>query len=268
MRKKLIIAALISFSVFIVSYGDKQIRQFIPTNTGSLTNIKLLAAQSKNNSTEDGMKYQLTNQVYNNKNVTIYYPQIMNLGDSSKQKRINKIIKDDALRLFNSYKASGEEFSLEINYAIKLQNMDILSIQYSGLSNFKGSAHPSNLFFTTNIDINNARKIRLNELVNIDETFVKKLREGKYVTSSQGSTELKNAIYMELNRLTDNELIKMLKNADTVNSESFSFLTNDSLGISISVPHPVGDHAEFEIKYQNLNGNIKHENKIWSKLLK
>ena len=51
----------------------------------------------------------------------------------------------------------------------------------------------------------------------------------------------------------------------------FSYLTKDSLGISISVGHATGDHAEFEIKYQDIANNLKVENEVWkdfSSLLK
>ena len=50
-------------------------------------------------------------------------------------------------------------------------------------------------------------------------------------------------------------------------SDVFSYFTSDSLGISVSVSHAIGDHAEFEIKYQDLKGNIKTENEIWKDLL-
>lgn len=47
----------------------------------------------------------------------------------------------------------------------------------------------------------------------------------------------------------------------------FSYFTNDSLGISIGVIHALGDHAEFEIKYEELKEVIKNENEIWNDLL-
>lgn len=43
-------------------------------------------------------------------------------------------------------------------------------------------------------------------------------------------------------------------------SDVFSYLTADSLGISIGVSHALGDHAEFEIRYEEIKDNIIYEN--------
>jgi hypothetical protein len=50
-------------------------------------------------------------------------------------------------------------------------------------------------------------------------------------------------------------------------SNSFSYFTNDSLGISIGVIHVLGDHAEFEIKYEDIKDNMKADHGIWKDLL-
>jgi hypothetical protein len=42
----------------------------------------------------------------------------------------------------------------------------------------------------------------------------------------------------------------------------FSYFTEDALGISIGVPHVIGDHAEFEIPSRDIQGNIK-DSAIW-----
>jgi hypothetical protein len=135
----------------------------------------------------------------------------MNLRDSNKEKKINETIKFDALNLLNAYKVSDKEFHLEINYEIKWKSANVLSIQYSGMVNFRSAAHPHYLFFTTNVNINKARKIRLNELVNMDETLSTKFKRGKYINKFRVSPELKTAINMELDRLNNTDLIKMFK---------------------------------------------------------
>lgn len=67
--------------------------------------------------------------------------------------------------------------------------------------------------------------------------------------------------------IKDQYLINDLKHADEVdgtnNSGIFSYLTQDSLGISLSIPHALGDHLEMEIGYEKLSGNIKNGNSLW-----
>lgn len=272
MNKNIVLISLISLSVFTTYNESKQLNQYVPNKS----NYQLLTVQSSNkavknineksNTNVSKVTYQLTKQIYKKQNVTIAYPQIIKLSDTNKQKKINEIIKKDALELLSHYKSPYNEFSVQINYNIKSNTANVLSIQYSGLENFKNTPHPTNLFFTTNININKAKKIKLSDVVTINETLIKKFRNAKYVSSSEVSSELKKAISLELGRLNNAQLIKMFKNAETSNSRCFSYLTKDSLGISINVPHPVGDHAEFEIKFNDIKSNVNKE--AWNNLIK
>ena len=70
-----------------------------------------------------------------------------------------------------------------------------------------------------------------------------------------------------LDELSNEDLIKKFSEADSLDnigtenqSDTFSYLTNDSLGISVSVPHALGDHAEFEIKYPYIKDHMIIQN--------
>jgi len=47
------------------------------------------------------MKYDLVKATYSKNNITIHYPQISNLSDSAKQKKLNDILKNSALKRLN-----------------------------------------------------------------------------------------------------------------------------------------------------------------------
>ena len=191
------------------------------------------------------------------------YPQISYLADVNKQKAINQILKNDALRMLNSYKALGGGFSADINYNVKLNNGKILSVAYSGYCNFKNAAHPSNLFFTTNINITNGARIKLIDLVNINDAFIKKVRAAKYVGPLEQSPEVNTAVNNSRKEFTNDQLIKMFKTADTPQSESFSYLTSDSLVVSIPMMHVIGDYGEFAVKYSDITSDIRTKNVVW-----
>lgn len=206
--------------------------------------------------------YDLSKETYVNKNIVINYPQVVNLRDNNKQKTINQIIKRDALKAFD------DNDSVEINYVIKLKNANILSIQYFGCRNTKDTPHPTNEFYTTNIDLNKGGKLRLTDLVNINDAFEKKFEEGEFIdwegdTTSEAS-QRRLAVLTELNDLSANDLLKCFSESDDVGeaniSNTYSYLTNDSIGISVNISHAIGDHAEFEIKYQEVADNLKAEN--------
>jgi len=231
------------------------IQKDIQNDSTGKTGEKSVSSKSTNQVSNNGV-YDITQSSYVDKGIKIVYPQITGLSDTNKQKKINDLIKKDALKVLDYYKNVGEEVSLDINYDIKLKGTNLLSIQYSGVGNIKGAAYPKNMFYTTNVDMNNVNKVKLADFVNINEDFVKEFKEGKYVA---WDTELNSAIELIKEDIKSYNLVNEFKNADSMGEEntsnSFSYFTKDSLGISIGVAHALGDHAEFEIKYQDLKDN-------------
>jgi len=201
--------------------------------------------------------YKIVSETYdNNKGTKINYPQITDLSDAEKQKELNEIIKNEALKGNNYYKDVDGEVTIDINYKIVCQEPELLSIIYSGVGNVSGAAHPSNLFYTTNLDITNIKSLRLNDIVNINDDFVNMLINGSFkAVNSKYEAEYKS----EINMLTLEDWKKRLLAADPSDKmgSEFSYMTKDSLGISIGVMHALGDHTEFEIKYKDIWKYIK-----------
>lgn len=201
--------------------------------------------------------YKIVSETYdNNKGTKISYPQISDLSDAEKQKELNDIIKNEALKGNNYYKDVDGEVTIDINYKIVCQEPGILSIVYSGVGNVSGAAHPSNLFYTTNLDIANRKNLRLNDIVNINDDFVNMLINGSFkAVDSKYEAEYKS----EINMLTLEDWKKRLLAADSSDKmgSEFSYMTKDSLGLSIGVMHALGDHTEFEIKYKDIWKYIK-----------
>lgn len=224
---------------------------------------------SNNLTVPESTVYKIMTERYSNKEIIINYPQISGLSNTSKQKVINNIIKDSAIR---NFKDAGEEYNLEINYNISWQSSNLLSIQYSGLGMGKGAAHPNNHFYTTNIDINKGKRLELKDIVNIDNSFIDKFRKAKYKSilytenSSKEYKELENHINeiakeISIDDLFEADMFDILKPEN--NSDISSFFKPNALGISIGVSHAIGDHAELEMEYKDIANNIKTENEIW-----
>lgn len=215
------------------------------SNSGS--DAKTTSTKNDNSLSSTSISYELVKAVYNNENVTINYPQITNLIDKDKQKLINDVLKNEALKVLNYYKDSTGDVTLDINYIIKYKGNDQLSVQYSGIAYVKGVAHPNNLFYTTNIDLNKAVKLRLSDLAQIDEDFINKFKSSVDKSDQPGK--------LSVQQYTTANLVKMFNNSDsldnigTVNqSDIFSYITKDTIGISVSVSYAEGGHVEFEIK--------------------
>ena len=252
LSKRTYILTAISIIIFIFFIGLYNFRKPIPT-------------------TIPKMYQQLTKTVYTDKKITINYPQIINYGDNDKQKSINKIIKSDALKVLDYYKDYTDEVTLDINYIIKINGGNFLSIQYSGIGYSKGAAHPNNLFYTRNILLDNGSKIRLKDLIKIDENFVGKFKHGTYKSQEVKSNKsLEEAAKTSVQQMTTADLINRFNNADSLEnigtenqSDTFSYLSKDSLGICVSISHAAGDYAVFEIKYDDILDYIKAREKAW-----
>jgi hypothetical protein len=243
-KKKIFTVIMILFSLVLISCSANNDSA---TNEGYNSSSTVIQKQTQEpSSTENGntnnqqvtdssnsTMYDLTKESYNDadKNIEINYLQITNLNDNNKEKIINTLIKNDAFQMLEDYKSGDVDLTvLEIDYEIKLKSEKILSIQYSGYANFKNSAHPYHIFFTTNININNENDIKLIELVNINKDFVELFRSKKFKSVSP----IYQTGYLE--SYSNDELIETFKTAEL-------YLTTDSLGISVDVPYAIGNHA-------------------------
>lgn len=262
-RYQIVISDKDTSATYIIQYNGKDgtpsIEWILPqknSTTASSTNV--ISPQSEY-STQTTTKYQLTKNVYKVKNVTVNYPQIINLGDDIKQKSLNEIIKNDVLEGFT--KDVDDNLTLEINYNIQLENKGFMSIQYYGLSTTKGIAYHTNQFYTSNIDIKNEKKLKLDDIIKIDDNFIKIYRNGSYVALEPSNSEMEAAVNQYISTISNQDLIEYFKQADSRNfeenpSSTYSYLTNDSIVVSINIPHAIGDHAEYKIKSTDIQNNI------------
>lgn len=269
MKKKALIIILVSFTLIIAILTISNI-SFVKTrivNKVDEQTIQRFNKNEKNSDSSNKRAYEIIKASYNNEGIIINYPQIINLDNNNKQQKANQILKSDALKVLGLYENIDNDVSLEIDFGIKWKSEKILSIQYFGLGYVKGGAYPNNLFYTTNININNGCRLQLKDLVKINENFIEKFMEGKYKASNPNlSLKLEAAFDYIMENFTVVDLIKFFNEADLLFENSsyiYSYLTKDFLGISIGVPHAIGDHAEFEIKYKDIADNIKLENEVW-----
>lgn len=193
-------------------------------------------------------KYDIVKETFINDKIIINYPQISNLNDEDKQKKINELIKVEALKIQEDYKVDISNLNLNMDYEIMYNGSDLLSIYYSGLAMIKNAAYPINEINTTNIDMEKVQLLTLSDVVTIDDDFINKFKEGKYKAYSEDlNLESAGALNDALNSFEGNELMENFKQ----NIANFYF-TNDSLVVSADVIHVMGDHLEMELKYDDL----------------
>lgn len=259
MKRVIISIALVILAATASVYGAG-INNAADNNSVIAANKQQLAGTAANSAT---VNYEIIKQTYTDREITINYPQIVKLSDTKKQKIINEIIRTEALYILSTLNPDYET-SMTIDYEIEWQSPALLSIKYSGLRSAEDAAHPTDEFYTTNINMHQGTRLRLKDLININDNFVEKFKKGKLIAVSPEIT-------FDLLGYSDDELIEALSAADLINNsqiDTFSYFTKDSLGISLAVSHAIGDHVEMEVKYQDIADNIKTENEVWQEFLR
>lgn len=212
-------------------------------------------------SSEDGSIIPIQNVVYHKDGIDAVYPEIVSGGSAAMRKEWNQIIREDFDKIIQIYSfqpfpgptppSTGVEPTLlTVSYDIKGVTDAWLSILYLADYSSIYAAHPSNLIYTTNIDTRQSRRVRLSDIVDLNEAFVEEFRTWKLVDRSEDTNEIQEVIYDYINHISDEELLTGFRAADRIGSNNpwgiYSYLTDDSIGISIEVPNYAGDHAEFE----------------------
>ncbi|SOC40581.1 PdaC/SigV domain-containing protein [Ureibacillus acetophenoni] len=219
------------------------------------TNVEEEEYEAVSKLTEE-QEYEIISESFSEENVIVEYPQIVNFKDEEKQREINELIKKEALKPFlETLKILNpdQKYEAEGKFDIKFKNNQILSIAYSSYNNISPSAHPYNLFFTTNIDLTTGNELFLPDFVsNIDKNFIIKLKNAKYVgdLGEDNEQQIKEMVFGQYSSFE--ELITELNSSKDKNNGIFVYVTENALGISMPVAHVAGDHAEFEIDFDVL----------------
>ncbi|MGZ0038723.1 DUF4163 domain-containing protein [Paenibacillus ottowii] len=218
------------------------------------------------NTYSERQSYELIQKEYSKNGIVIKYPQITKLKNIAKQKSLNQILKADALEGLQNYADSNAGVHVEIDYEIKRQSERFLSVQYTGIHYMKDAAYPTHMFYTTNLDMKQVSRIRLRDLIKVEKPFIELIKSGEITAVQPEQQGL-------IGDFTKDDLIQLLANADVtkgslaeVEMESFSYFTNDSLGMSVPMAHVVGDHAEYEIRLTQIPENIRQDEELWSEL--
>lgn len=230
---------------------------------GEATSEEASSDEEKN--TDLNESYDLTKENFTENGVSINYPQITGLTDIDKEKTLNDLLNKEAHKVLNFYEESNG-LDLEIDYAISFQNPYFLSVQYAGSGYVDGAAHPNNLFYTTNVDVENGNRIRLSDVVVIDESFLSLFQSDAFKVVNPDQEEFAN-------ELKANVTVDQLQNADNLDgigteqhSETFTYFTESGLGISIGTSHAAGGHAAFEMMYVDSPEEMWDGDKIWDLL--
>lgn len=205
--------------------------------------------------------FPLVEKTYRSGAISIRYPQISGYSDRTLQDKLNQMIEDSALRDLPFKDNTPEEYT--ITDTVALNSPGVISVYFDGYVSMKDSAHPSQFFYSVTIDVKKLETVTLPQLVAVGPGFVNLLSAGDFRSAGYDMTDdTASAIKEYIGSMDSGFWAGELSSADAQGSDAFSFLTKDALGISVAVPHVLGDHIEILVKFGDLHG-FQTDNPVW-----
>jgi len=252
-------AILIFAGCFLLSGCQGKENSQVTTQEEESSSLKFLDWITETTKAEKEVDW--TEENFSQENVLIFYPIFSpeeNSSNLSEKKelfeKINKQVREDALRILEYFDVNLESDTLDITYEIADITKDWISIVYCGNYSRIGAAYPVAVCYTSNLSLKDGSHLRAAQMKE-SAVLVKQIQEGNYRIIEE-EEEQKNAVKEELSRFTEEELTKALECADfgaecyESYPEYFSFWSTiegeTQISLVIPVQHVLGDYAILE----------------------
>lgn len=152
-------------------------------------------------------------------------------------------LKESAAPIVNiSARIDPSEYSslyLHISSRISFEDKDFISLVFEGDYNAKSAAHPNDVFFSINVNIQKAERFVIADIYTVDDDL--------YAAFLQhlNSERISHSELLSLKVFEKEDFLKGL--AQEPDKGFYSYLTPNHVGISYPVAYALGDHIEAEI---------------------
>ena len=198
---------------------------------------------------KEEVTYSLKEEVIQEENVDIRYPQFQDMKNEKVMSLWNESIKEAAIA---NYKETGiTEYTLQ--YEITSQNAGVVSMVLRGNCNYAGAAYPYDFESTFNFDLTTGKNLRLKDYGNIEE-LADYLKNGYgYRTLNEDIPKEEIDAYLQQDFTEDYEALLENYDYDLSNTNliptGYSYIKDDqTLVLVIEVNHAMGDYLEIMIE--------------------
>ncbi len=211
------------------------------------SNAGKVLTQGEVNSFDFSVRSEIYRDIsHQNSQITITYPVFL----QEDMQEINADIVSFAADFAKEkYGADYVDLHLDLSYEIKRYDSAYLSIVFEGVGNVDTAAYPNNLFVTKNYDLRQKKEITLFNLCTVNTKFAEKA----YAAFLQELSFTENAELVQMFQAgypDADALLRTLFSCDGTVEDCQSYMTPQSIGISVPIVHAGGDHVEAEIAYE------------------
>ena len=199
-------------------------------------------------------------ETYSKGNIRISYPVISGSEDPSRLKKVNALLKKNALSILEDYPDSKEPLNqdkdtLEVKCRVVSADSSRITVVYEGYYHMDMSAYPNNIFYSNTVSMKNAVNLGFKD-------FTDPYTMAGYVLSSDvkiknDNKDIIDAFMSSRKNITQDQYTECFRNADfplktgpdgkTANwPDSFSYEENGKIYFSVPVIHAIGDYVLIE----------------------
>lgn len=190
-------------------------------------------------------------KTYKEGNVSIQYPELSNLSDSSVQNKVNQLLYSNALQFLEAYSVDSAKDTVTVECDVISADRRRVTVVYTGLYSAQGASYPTNLFYTNTIDTAKGEDIELTDYAD-PYTLAGYILSGDCQFETDDS-QLNQALMDQRSDRDINTYTQMFQNADFPYKESeddpvpfpqvFSYEDGGTIYVSLPVSHALGDFA-------------------------
>lgn len=101
-------------------------------------------------------------KTYTQGNASVQYPLISNLKDTDKEKKVNALLKQNAIGAIDAYPLSDGQ-SLSVKASIVSANLKRITVVYTGERKGSSAADSTRIFYSNTIDLDTLNNLRLSD---------------------------------------------------------------------------------------------------------
>lgn len=189
---------------------------------------------------------------YKDGSISIEYPILSNLKDEKTETTVNDLIKEKAIQLVDAYELDPETDTIDVSCDVISLDRSKAVFTFNGDLSSDDAAHPTSLFYTLTVNLSKGTVQRLSDYADPYTMAGYILSDDCIITKAEDEAAVKE--YLETLEL--NALWETLKGCDfsddaSVFPESYSYVIQGKIYISVPVPHPLGDYFIVEFNTES-----------------
>lgn len=195
---------------------------------------------------DGGAVYDIETAVYENGAVRVEYPRITNMADEVRQQEINEKIRKAVTENISTDNLNA----YEMKYETATRGGGVVSFIFRGTKNHVGSAYPTRIIGTLNIDLNTGKNLRLKDFADIALTVTSLENATGYTIQNEGVDAADFSAFLNNGAVTDYAITLLDFDIDFDNPEmipaGFSAIRDNHLILFMYAEHAMGDYVELE----------------------